>query len=313
MSRQARLTAKKHHSQWRSNSRLLMDKSRGDQAAGLRRLLKRDSTRVVAFVAGCHGAGGTTAVVNIAAALAADGRQVLAIDENGGAAGVTGLLGLHPPLDLRHAARRECTLDDVLVYSACGITVLPATHSGAAASGLRTVDRRRLLEDFARLGERFDIVLIDTRDGPHPGLLSGIAQDVVLVASASAAAVTGAYSLVKRSTPHREYKRFHILVNDVGIAAVAQRVFGNLQRAARDYLDLPLENLGWVPRDDALPTAAARRQSVIAAFPGAPSAIGFGRVAKALARWPHSGAQNQELGVIAPRVSSALRGLPHAN
>ena len=50
----------------------------------LRRLLARDGMRVVAFASGDHGTGTTTAVVNIAAALAACGRRVLAIDESGG-------------------------------------------------------------------------------------------------------------------------------------------------------------------------------------------------------------------------------------
>ena len=69
---------------------------RSDQAEGLRRLLGRNMARVITLEAGASGAGKTSVAVNIAAALATRGMQVLLLDANSGAANVSALLGLRP-------------------------------------------------------------------------------------------------------------------------------------------------------------------------------------------------------------------------
>lgn len=58
-----------------------MDKHTTDQAEELRRLLAGRATRIVAVTGGPAGIGCTTTVVNLAAALAALGKDVLVVDE----------------------------------------------------------------------------------------------------------------------------------------------------------------------------------------------------------------------------------------
>ena len=287
-----------------------MPELHSDQATGLRRLVARHGMRVLAVAAGCRGAGGTTAVANIAAALAVAGHHVLAVEEDSGAAGVARLLGLgsNTRCDSRHAY----ALDDLLVRSACGVTVLAAERALPRHPVQRRADEERVLDEYARLGERFDIALIDGSDARHTSPLGCRVEDVVLVASAAASALTGAYGVIKRCAARHEHKRFHVLVNDVATTAVAQVVFGNLARAARDYLDLPLSSLGWVPRDGAVQAAASRRQPVVTAVPGAPSALGFGRAASSIAGWPRRQARNGAAASDLSRVLTGNSSLHHA-
>jgi ATPases involved in chromosome partitioning len=58
-----------------------LDKYISDQAEGLRRLLAKSGSRVLAVTGGSAGVGCTTTVVNLAAALAQQGKDVLVIDE----------------------------------------------------------------------------------------------------------------------------------------------------------------------------------------------------------------------------------------
>ena len=55
-----------------------------DQAEGLRRLLARHGSRAIAVTGGTAGVGCSTTVVNLAAALAAQGKDVLVGDEHAG-------------------------------------------------------------------------------------------------------------------------------------------------------------------------------------------------------------------------------------
>ncbi|MFP4906257.1 ParA family protein, partial [Paraburkholderia sp. BR14261] len=70
-----------------------MDKFVIDQAEGLRRLLAREGSRVVAVTGGAGSPGRTTTVVNLAAALTAQGKDVLVIDECLGPRSVCALVG----------------------------------------------------------------------------------------------------------------------------------------------------------------------------------------------------------------------------
>ena len=283
-----------------------------DQASGLRRLLTRDGMRVVTFAAACRGAGTTTAIVNIAAALGLAGRHVLIIDEHAGPNNASTLLGCRPRLDLRHATQNKSALAEVMVPGAAGTSVLPA---GAGANGLpsqRQLEERRLLEELSRLGQQYQMAFIDAHDRRVPGLLNRESHDVVLVVTAAASAVTGAYGMIKRYHAYGDEKRFHIVVTDVGREAVAELVFGNLQRAARKYLGISVSNLGWVPRDGAVQTAFAQRKPVVTAIPDAPSALGFERVAASMAGWHHSSKPERAWTRPPARIASGFQGLAYA-
>ena len=71
-----------------------MANSQTDQAEGLRRLLVQDSTRIATITSGGARAGRTTTVINLAAALAGEGKNVLVIDENVGANNLAGMLAI---------------------------------------------------------------------------------------------------------------------------------------------------------------------------------------------------------------------------
>ena len=73
-----------------------------DQAEGLRRLLARDTVRVVTLTSGRTGVGKTNIVINLAAALAKRGRHVLVLDEQQG----KGCNGAYWPQDPDLAKRR---------------------------------------------------------------------------------------------------------------------------------------------------------------------------------------------------------------
>lgn len=95
-----------------------------DQAEGLRRLLARDSVRVVTLTSGRTGVGKTNIVVNLAVALAKRGRHVLVLDEQQGKGSTETLLGLTARYDLMHVIRREKTLDEVMLRGPEGVGIV---------------------------------------------------------------------------------------------------------------------------------------------------------------------------------------------
>jgi flagellar biosynthesis protein FlhG len=262
----------------------------GDQAEGLRRLVGREAVRIITVAAGGCGLGTTSAVINIAAALAGQGRQVLIIDENYGPANVTGLLGMRARFDLQHVMRQTCMVEDALVEGPSGVAILPAANGARSLLGLRHIEQERLIASFGRLGKRFDIVLIDTHsESPgSPGLLGRAADDAIIMSSAAAPSITDAYALIKRMREQPSARRFHVLLNRVMSEPNARLAFDNMQRVAESHLEVTLECLGYVPKDENLRQATQGFQSVIKAYPSSPSAHGFKRIAECISGWPRT-------------------------
>lgn len=277
-----------------------------DQAEGLRRLLERAGVRMMTLDSGCPGVGKTSAVINVAVALAARGSRVLVIDENHGPANVGGLLGVRPRFELQHVIREACRLEDALLPGPRGITMLGAANSARALSGLRQTDQERLIKGFGGLDGRFDVVLVDTpcAQADRTGLFTHAVQDTIIVSSLAAHAITAAYALIKRLRDGPRGRRFYLLLNRVGCERNARVVIDNLQSVAQGYLATPLEILGCVPNDGRLHEAARGFLPVVEAYPAAPAAAGFRRIAASIADWPHERAQPHSLISLMQRLVS---------
>lgn len=291
-----------------------MAEHRGDQAEGLRRLLHRGGVSIMTVASGSNGVGRTSAVINIAAGLAARGRGVLVIDENYGPANVTGLLGVRSRFDLQDVIRQECSLEEALVQGPRGIAILPAARGATALPGLRQLEQQQLIAGFGRIDDRFDVVLVDTRCGNQRnlGFFSRAVQDTIVVSSAAAPAITESYALIKRMGRHRGKRRFHLLLNRITSEPRARLIFDNMERVARSHLETPLECLGSVPRDDSVGTASRMFQPVVEAFPTSPSATGFKRIAESIAGWPGIRDGTQSLDSLIQRLLSSQFNLATA-
>ena len=86
---------------------------------------------VVAVSSGKGGVGKTSLTVNLAVALASNGKKVLVCDADLGLANVDITLGLKPQYDLQHVMSGERTLDEIVIEGPQGIGVIPAA-SGIA-------------------------------------------------------------------------------------------------------------------------------------------------------------------------------------
>lgn len=259
-----------------------------DQAEGLRRLFAPQYLRVVTFCAGASRVGRTLAVVNVAAALARQGRDVLVLDENPAANGVAAALGLKAQLDLEQAIRGDNNLDEVVLRGPAGVLILPAAEGIRSLARLRGPEQDWLLERCGGLGVPVDTLLVDAAAASASSVLSlGLAaQEIVVVVGGSANAITEAYGLVKRLSRDLARRRFHILVNNARNEAEAGTIVANMGRVARRYLQVSLDSLGSVPADEKLRRAARLGVPVVEAFPGAAAAREFRRLAETIAGWP---------------------------
>jgi flagellar biosynthesis protein FlhG len=258
-----------------------LDKFVLDQAEGLRRLLARSGARVVAVTGGSVGVGRTTTVVNLAAALAEQGKDVLVIDECPGANGVSALIGgVRGAGNFSAVIRGEMALEEAVVRHALGFAVL------AAARGNREACTPEQLAILMR--GPADIVLIDAQVD-RDGSLSTLAMqsnDVMIVTRVAGQAITDAYACMKRLHYAHAIPQFRVLVNHVQSVSDATATFENLAGVAGRYLTVSLENAGCIAADPRMARAVELSRCVVDAFPSTPAARDYRHVAAELQYWP---------------------------
>lgn len=258
-----------------------------DQAEGLRRLLGQEGLRVLRLNSGRRGMGKSGVALNLAAALAGQGREVLVVDENGAPGNLGDSLGLHARCELLRALRGECGMEDA-IGKAAGISVLPV------AQGLMELARRPpdawhgLADALAQSCPPVDLVIVDTvaSSGSRLLPLAAAGQEEILVVSGTTAGLTDAYAFVKGAGAEYGRRRYRVLMSKVRNEAQARAMFTNLAGAAQRYLGMELELMGMIPHDEKLKRAFGMGRPVLAAFPDAPSAAAFRRLALAVGEWP---------------------------
>lgn len=260
-----------------------------DQADGLRKLLAKDFVRILALTSSGAGVGKSTAVLNLAAALALAGRKVMVLDENGSLCRRLGIEGARDLLDAAEGA----SLDELLVGGPAGISILQAARRGEGLEG-----GERLIERISEVGRPFDVVLVDTVPGSpgHLLSLSRSAQEMIVVLSTEGSSITDAYALIKMMNLNHGKRHFRILVNRAKTEEEARAVYDNMAKVARRYLAITLDYMGHVPQDDALRQASRLGDAVVQAFPLSAPSTRFRAMADDILGWPHPQQNEISLG-----------------
>lgn len=303
-----------------------------DQAEGLRRLLLRASARVVTVAAARAGLGATSVVVNLAAALARAGKDVLVLDENLSHDNVGNMLALKPRYDLLNAVRGDKAWREIMLHPQPCVRVLPAARAIQALPQLSAPERERLLQCMAEASRGVDIVLVDAATSAAPargnsqsaivgaGWSSPVGslkahspfsaslapgQPLLLVLNASASAITESYALIKRMSMQDGRQSFEMVVNKARDEREARAVFANVAQVARRHLQVRVEFLGYIPLDDKLKRATQLCRTVVEAFPSAQSALAFGELGRNLTLLPAAG--NGEAGGLPDVVQRLMQ------
>ena len=280
-----------------------------DQAAGLRRLLARSSSRVVTVVGARDGLGATSIVVNLAAVLGNSGKDVLVLDENLSQDNVANTLALKARFDLLHVVHGDKTLQDVLVQGSRGVHVLPVARAIQGLSKLDEAQRGRLLESLSAAAKDMDVVLVDAARAGHSvcASLSGD-EPLLLVLNATASGITESYALLKQMAMHNGRQAFDIVVNKVGSEREALAIFDNMAQVANRHLRVHLEYLGHIPVDEKLKRATQLGRPVTEAFPAAQSSYAMREIAQGLLRAPMVSDEGHDvLGSVMQRLMRQTR------
>lgn len=245
-----------------------------DQAQQLRELMRkrRGAAQVVAITSGKGGVGKTNTAVNLAIALSARDQRVLVMDADLGLANVEVVLGLNSFYNLEHVVDGEKSLREIIVEGPGEIRIIPGSSGLAKVANLTSTAREKLIQDLKALANEMDFIIIDTMAGigRNAVAFATAADETILITTPEPSAIVDAYAMLKTIFNSRADAVISLLVNMAANEAQAQAVTEKLTRVASQYLDRPLNSLGFLPRDTHVNQAVMQSRPFIITFPGAP-------------------------------------------
>lgn len=232
-------------------------------------------TRIIAVASGKGGAGKTTIVANLGAALVKRGKNVVVLDANL----TTPNLGLHLgvplyPVTLHDVLKGRAKIHEAVYRHDSGLRIVPA---GIALKDLRGVDTRDLSNSLLDLLGTTDIILVDAAAGLGREALAAMesADEMLLVINPELTSVTDALKAAK-------------LAEQIGTkisGVVINRISGKSHEMSTEEVMAMLDSselLAEIPEDDAVKEAISRRVPVVHHKPNSRASIEISKLAARL-------------------------------
>jgi flagellar biosynthesis protein FlhG len=257
-----------------------------DDAPGRKRGARQNKISVISITSGKGGVGKTNITANLAYLLAGMKKKTLILDADCGLANIDLILGLTPKYNLYHVLKGERTLREAIVNGPGGIKILASSSGIQEMSSLSMEQKLTLQDEFNSLQARPDFMLIDTSAGINDNVLyfNMVANETIVVVTPEPTSLTDAYALIKILYQRHAKKRFSLLVNMVKTPNEAKEVFLRLAQATNHFLNLAIEELGYISYDENLQRGVRQQKLLAELYPDSPSVKCLRAVAERLCR-----------------------------
>ncbi len=246
--------------------------------------------RITAVTSGKGGVGKTFISVNLAAALARQGRRVLVLDADLGLANLDVMLDLAPKITLHDVFTGKSSLQDAILPAPGGFSALLAGSGMVEYSRMTPEVRDQLLQVIDTVAPRYDHVILDTGAGISDVVLYAVslADEVLVVVTPEPTSMTDAYATIKVLAATQSRSLVKVVVNQTRRQGEGRSVCLQLQQVVDRFVNvgrstpMRLDLMGQVPLDIAVRDSVLRRQLLLESLPGSPAALAVAAVATRL-------------------------------
>lgn len=243
--------------------------------------------RIIAITSGKGGVGKTFVSANLAAALTRHGLKVLVLDADLGLANLDVVLNLFPKITLHDVFTGKADLEDALLASPGGFSVLLAGSGMVEYSHLTPEIRAKFLQVVESMAPRFDVILLDTGAGISDVVLFSVsmADEVMIVATPEPTSLTDAYAAIKVLATQQKRQHMRLIINQAARPGDGRAITGQLQQVLNRFVTtedgqpVRLLHMGDIPADPAVRESVMRRQLLLQATPGCAAALSVAQLA----------------------------------
>ncbi|HON77077.1 MAG TPA: MinD/ParA family protein [Spirochaetota bacterium] len=243
-----------------------------DQAANLRKLVLENNplkrTKTIAFTSGKGGVGKSSLAVSVSIALARLGSSVTLLDADLGLANINVILGIIPKYNLYHVIKGKKKLKDIVIQVPEDIKIIAGASGFHQLANLDPKQRSEFIEALSEI-DNDDYMIIDTGAGVSQNVLSFVlaADEVIVVTTPEPTAITDAYGIIKSIAAQSPDKTIKLIVNRVQSVAEGKRVAQRVINIAGQFLNIKVENIGFVFDDIYVGKSVRNQKPFIVSYP----------------------------------------------
>jgi len=243
--------------------RLIMKEKNGQSEAAYSR-----QPRIITVSSGKGGVGKTNIAINLAIAFAQIGKKVVVMDADLGLANVNVILGIIPKYNLYHVLKKQKKLREIIVDTEYGIQIIAGASGFYQLANLNEDERIAFVENLKDLAYA-DIILIDTGAGVSPNVLTFLrgADDAIIITTPEPTAITDAYGIIKSISTEMNGPNIRLVVNRVNSIMEGKRVSDRVINIAGQFLNIKVNNLGFVFEDSVVKRAVVKQDPFIRSAP----------------------------------------------
>lgn len=255
-----------------------------DQAEKLRNLIKKDrninvnsfatnekekKSKVISITSGKGGVGKTNFTINLAISLKRLGYEVVVFDADIGLANIDIVSGTITKYTISNLLKDGLDIFEVIHEGPEGIKIL---SGGTGINELTLIDDKSINKIIDELGklERFsDFILIDTGAGIHNSVTDFImsSDEVIVITTPDPTSITDSYTLIKTLVLKGYKRQLNVVINMVDNRANAYEIFDKLNRVTDKFLNIELNFLGFLDRNNIVSNAVRKQVPFVISNP----------------------------------------------
>ncbi|WP_165474807.1 MinD/ParA family ATP-binding protein [Legionella nagasakiensis] len=245
------------------------------------------SVRVISIAGGKGGVGKTTLSVNLAVALAKQGKKILLFDADLSLANVDLLLGIRATKTIHDVLAGTHTIRDICLTVAPGLKVIPSASGIQSLADLNPRQTSELIRSFSELDDEVDMMIVDIAAGISNQVihLTNASQYIVIVLCNEPSSLTDAYAMMKILYQRHGRAQYGVVINKSANEKESQDVFLRFQNAATKFIDINIQYLGYIPHDDYIIFASREKKSVVNHYPHSKATAAFRQLSNTILSW----------------------------
>lgn len=246
--------------------------------------LGKHFSRTIAVTSGKGGVGKTNLACNLAIQLSKSGERALILDADLGLSSVDTILGVFPGKNLYHVIFDGVPISEVVTTGPAGVKIVTGGSGILELAHLSDKRRRSFIDSLEQLERIADWFIIDTAAGLGKNVMAFIraATEVLVVTTPEPTSVTDAYAMVKVTAKRNPTADIGLVVNMASGAEEARAVSSRITEVSRQFLNVGVNALGFVPFDTAVSKAVRAQTPLTEGFPRSAAALAIGGIAKTI-------------------------------
>ncbi len=230
---------------------------------------KGKDTRIICVTSGKGGVGKTNFTINLGMELSKLGQRVVIIDADLGLANIDVILGTVPKYTLLDIIHSDKSIEEVIMNGPNNIQIISGGSGVLELVDMPPASIQSLIEKFDSINNYADIILIDTGAGLSSSVLSFVlsAQEVIVVTTPEPTSITDAYAMIKTINLKEKNKKIKVIINRVENITEGDIAFEKLSNAAKRFLSMELEKLGYVLDDSNVSRSVKKQRPFTIEYP----------------------------------------------